>query len=47
MVKGAKSENPMRGINIRKLVLNVCVGESGDKLTRAGKVLADLTDQKP
>ena len=47
MVKGEKTDNPMRNIHVEKLVLNVCVGEAGDRVTRAGKVLADLTGQKP
>merc|ERR1711881_447376 len=28
-------------------VINCCVGESGDRLTRAAKVLEQLTGQKP
>ena len=45
--KKEKSDNKMREIKIEKLILNLCTGESGDTLTKAAKVLEDLTSQKP
>ena len=47
MKKAEKHNNKMRDIKVDKLILNLCTGESGDKLTKAAKVLEDLTDQKP
>lgn len=38
-----KASNPMRDIRVAKLTLNICVGESGDRLQKAAKVRCDAS----
>jgi len=40
-------ENPLRAVRVRKAVINVGVGESGEPLAKASKVLQMVTGQKP
>ena len=47
MAHKSKEDNEMRNIKIDKVVINCCVGEAGDKLTKATKVLKDLSQQEP
>mmetsp|Transcript_57741 Transcript_57741/g.135536 ORF Transcript_57741/g.135536 Transcript_57741/m.135536 type:complete len:178 (+) Transcript_57741:28-561(+) len=42
-----KLKNPMRELKISKIVLNCCVGESNDRLTKAARVLEQLSGQSP
>jgi len=42
-----KKINPMKKLRIDKLVVNISVGQSGDRLTRAARVLEQLTGQAP
>ena len=44
---GTSFKNEMRELKIFKLVLNCCVGESSDRLTKAARVLEQLTGQTP
>jgi len=46
-MKPEKLNNPMRKIKIDKVVVNICVGSSGERLERAAKILEQLTGMKP
>jgi len=39
--------NPMRNIEVEKVVINMGVGESGEKLAKAEKLLERIASQKP
>ncbi|AGK60151.1 LSU ribosomal protein L5P [Archaeoglobus sulfaticallidus PM70-1] len=39
--------NPMRELMIDKVVINMGIGESGERLQRASKLLEELIEQKP
>ena len=42
-----EADHPMRRVFIGKVVVNMAVGESGERLANAAKVLEELTGQKP
>ena len=44
---GSIKDNPNRDLRIEKVVVNIGVGEAGEKLNRAVKVIELLTDKTP
>ena len=42
-----EKKNPMKNLRVRKVVVNMAVGESGEKLMNAAKVLRTITGQEP
>ncbi len=45
--KKETKENPMREVLLDKVVINMGIGESGERHQRAYKLLEELADQKP
>ena len=37
----------MRNTRVEKLVINICVGESGDAISKAARVLQQISGQEP
>ena len=46
-LQAEEKENVMKAIRIHKLVLNISVGESGDRLTKAAKARASAPELAP
>ncbi len=42
-----QKKNPMRILRLEKVVVNMAVGKSGDRLQKSGEVLKELTGGKP
>ncbi len=42
-----QKENPMRTLKLEKVIVNMAVGKSGDRLQKSGDVLKELTGGKP
>lgn len=42
-----KTTSPMRELRVEKVVVNIGVGDAGEKLSRAEKVIQLITDHKP
>jgi large subunit ribosomal protein L5 len=42
-----EQQNPMQNLRIEKVVVNIGVGESGEKLVKAEQLLERLTERKP
>ena len=43
----SEKANVMRNIRVEKLVINICVGESGDAISKAARVLQQISGQEP
>ncbi len=46
-MSSTRPANPMRRIEVDKVVINMAVGESGEKLAKAEKILECIAGQKP